>query len=150
MKELSGSLPEQVFCDRGYKGCPTSAKKDFEGKVRVHLAGKRGRSKALKRWMKRRNAIEPVIGHCKSDHRMDRNPLHGIEGDRIWAILCAVAFNMAKLLGMAEKLTPFRRAWRLVARATDAAYALISLAGLVGVARYHRWAFQAPRPVSGA
>jgi len=36
--------------------------------------------------MKRRAAVEPVIGHLKADHRMDRNYLKGQDGDRINAV----------------------------------------------------------------
>ena len=42
--------------------------------------------------------IEPVIGHCKSDNRLDRNYLKGFEGDRVNAILSACGFNIRKLL----------------------------------------------------
>lgn len=49
-------------------------------------------------WFKRRSAIEPIIGHTKSDHRMDRNYLKGEEGDRINTILAGCGFNIRKLL----------------------------------------------------
>jgi len=48
--------------------------------------------------MKRRTAIETGIGHLKREHRMDRNRLKGIEGDRINAILSAAGMNFRKLL----------------------------------------------------
>ena len=48
--------------------------------------------------MKRRAAIEPVIGHVKAEHRMDRNHLKGREGDRINAVLAAAGFNFSLLL----------------------------------------------------
>jgi hypothetical protein len=48
--------------------------------------------------LKRRAAIEPVIGHLKSDHRMERNDLRGVEGDRNNAILAGIGFNLRKLL----------------------------------------------------
>jgi IS5 family transposase len=48
--------------------------------------------------MKRRAAIEPVIGHVKAEHRMDRNYLKGREGDRINAILAAAGYNFSLLL----------------------------------------------------
>jgi len=48
--------------------------------------------------MKRRAAIEPGIGHLKQEHRMDRNRLKGIAGDRINAILSAAGMNFRKLL----------------------------------------------------
>jgi len=48
--------------------------------------------------MKRRAAVEPVIGHLKADHRMDRNYLKGQDGDRINAVLAAAGFNFHLLL----------------------------------------------------
>ncbi len=50
------------------------------------------------RWLKRRSAIEPVIGHTKNDHRMNRNYLKGVVGDKINALLAACSFNNRKLL----------------------------------------------------
>ena len=52
----------------------------------------------MKRFLKRRSSIEPVIGHMKQEHRLGRNYLGGIEGDRFNPILSASAFNMQKLL----------------------------------------------------
>jgi len=49
-------------------------------------------------WFKRRSAIEPIIGHAKSDHRMDRNYLKGEDGDKINAILAGCGFNLRNLL----------------------------------------------------
>jgi transposase, IS5 family len=48
--------------------------------------------------MKRRAAIEPVIGHAKAEHRLDRNYLKGRDGDRINAVLAAAGFNFHLLL----------------------------------------------------
>lgn len=45
---------------------------------------------------RRRAAIEPVIGHLKSDHRMARNYLKGFKGDEINLLLAATAFNLKK------------------------------------------------------
>ena len=63
-------------------------------------------TQAIKRELKRRSAVEPVIGHLKSDHRMDRNFLIGYEGDAANAVLAAVGYNFARLLGW------FRELWR--------------------------------------
>jgi IS5 family transposase len=52
----------------------------------------------MRRMLKRRSAIEPVIGHMKSDCRIDRNYLKGIEGDRFNAIMAGAGFNLRKLL----------------------------------------------------
>jgi IS5 family transposase len=62
----------------------------------------RGKFKSLntqqRRWLKRRQAIEPAIGHTKSDHRMDRCWLGGSSGDALHAVLCAAGFNIRWLL----------------------------------------------------
>lgn len=86
--------PEHVFVDMGYRG------HNYRGDTEVHVdKRRRGRTaKSLWRWMKRRAAIEPGIGHLKREHRMDRNRLKGAEGDRINAILSAAGMNFWKLL----------------------------------------------------
>src|SRR5690606_7173842 len=61
--------------------------------------------------LKRRQAIEPIIGHLKADHRMDRCHLKGEYGDRLHAVLCAAGYNIKWLLRMiAKKGVPFLRA----------------------------------------
>ena len=62
------------------------------------LAGGRKRSVSEKKSMKRRNAIEPIIGHMKSDNRLSRNYLREIMGDIHNVILAACGFNIRKLL----------------------------------------------------
>ena len=53
---------------------------------------------AIKREMRRRAAIEPVIGHIKNEHRMGRNYLAHQQGDAINAILAAAGYNFRLLL----------------------------------------------------
>ena len=69
-----GVKPEVVYADLGY----------------------RGKDKRLtdeeRRLLKRRQAIEPIIGHLKADHRMDRCHLKGSEGDALQAVLCAAGY----------------------------------------------------------
>jgi len=93
VKRIAGE-PEHVFVDMGYRG------HNYRGDTQVHVdKRRRGRTaKSLWRWMKRRAAIEPGIGHLKREHRMDRNRLKGVEGDRINAILSAAGMNFLKLL----------------------------------------------------
>src|SRR5205823_1264408 len=77
-KQIGLSL-KRVFCDAGYKG--HNAPQEY--RFKVYTAGqKRRMTDAIKREMRRRAAIEPVIGHAKSDHRMGRNYLAGQAGDR--------------------------------------------------------------------
>jgi IS5 family transposase len=91
--------PEHVFVDRGYRG------HGYTGNIEVHVdKQRRGRTpKSLWRWMKRRAAVEPSIGHLKQEHRMDRNRLKGIEGDRFNAILSAAGMNFRKLMKFIEE-----------------------------------------------
>jgi IS5 family transposase len=79
----------------GYRG------HNYKGNTQVHVdKRRRGLTEiSLWRWMKRRAAIEPGIGHLKREHRMDRNRLKGEDGDNINAILSAAGMNFAKLLG---------------------------------------------------
>ena len=77
----------------------------FPAGMRVFVSQqKRGVTPAIKRELKRRSAVEPVIGHLKSDHRMDRNFLIRSEGDAANASLAAVGYNFARLLGWLREL----------------------------------------------
>jgi transposase, IS5 family len=98
--ERIAKQPEHAFVDMGYRG------HGYDGEVDIHVdKRRRGRTaKCLWRWMKRRAAIEPGIGHLKREHRMDRNRLKGKAGDRINAILSAAGMNFAKLLKWAAAL----------------------------------------------
>ncbi len=87
-EELSQVLIEQAFVDKGYKG------HGVEG-CRVYISGqKRGMTRTLKKHLKRRSAIEPHIGHMKSEGKLRRNYLKGIIGDALNALLCAIGHNL--------------------------------------------------------
>ena len=89
-----GAEPKEVFVDLGYRGVD----KDNPGVV-IHHRGKiKSMSKQQRRCLKRRQAVEPVIGHLKSDHRMDRCWLKGELGDALHAVLCAAGYNLRWLL----------------------------------------------------
>ena len=94
-EQLTGWRPGNAYCDKGYKGEPRTIRKTV-----IHLANRKKKSMKPREWdwFKRRSAIEPIIGHTKSDHRMGRNYLKGEEGDRINAILAGCGFNIRKLL----------------------------------------------------
>jgi transposase, IS5 family len=53
---------------------------------------------AIKREMRRRSAVEPVIGHLKDEHRMGRNYLAHRHGDLNNAILAAAGYNFRRLI----------------------------------------------------
>ena len=61
-------------------------------------------TRPIRREMKRRAAVEPVIGHTKAEHRMGRNYLKGREGDRINAVLAAAGYNFSLLLRWLARL----------------------------------------------
>ena len=66
------------------------------GKMNLSKANKKDRG--IRKFLKRRASIEPVIGYMKQEHRLGRNYLGGIEGDKMNPILAASAFNLQKLL----------------------------------------------------
>jgi len=83
-----------AYVDKGYRG------HDYTGTAEIHVAGQRYKSasRAERKRRRRRSAVEPKIGHLKSDHRMDRCFLAGLHGDAINAVLAAAGSNMRKLL----------------------------------------------------
>ena len=70
---------------------------------------KRGVTDKIKRELRRRSAVEPVIGHLKSDHRMHRNYLKGRAGDAANALLAAIGYNFSLLLAWIAALCAFLR-----------------------------------------
>lgn len=91
-QKLTAVKPKQAFVDKGFRGTT-----HHPSEVEVFVAGTRKLTGALKRWLKRRSAIEPVIGHSKQDHALGRNFLQGKIGDRINALLVGCGFNLRKL-----------------------------------------------------
>jgi hypothetical protein len=61
-------------------------------------------SSPIRREMRRRAAVEPVIGHTKAEHRMGRDYLKGHDGDRINAVLTAAGYSFSLLLRWLERL----------------------------------------------
>jgi len=84
--------PEAAFVDRGFKGAA-----HHPAGVAVYVSGRKRLQRTLKALLRRRSAIEPVIGHLKQEHGMERNHLLGQEGDRINALLTGCGFNLRKL-----------------------------------------------------
>jgi IS5 family transposase len=95
-----GVKPTTAIVDLGYRGVD----KDVAPVEVIH----RGKFKSLtpkqQTWLKRRQAIEPLIGHTKADHRMDRCWLKGAEGDALHAVLCAAGYNIRWLLRAIAKM----------------------------------------------
>lgn len=95
----TGVKPTTAYVDLGYRGVDA----DNPGVAIKH----RGKFKTLtaqeRKLLRRRQAIEPIIGHLKSDHRMDRCHLLGAQGDSLHAVLCAAGYNIRWLLRMIVK-----------------------------------------------
>jgi IS5 family transposase len=95
-----GRRPKQAVVDLGYRGVDA----DNAGVEIIHRGRYKSMSTQQKRWLKRRQAIEPLIGHTKSDHRMERCWLQGAIGDALHAISCAAGYNIRWLLRAIARL----------------------------------------------
>ncbi len=112
----SGQTPQTVYVDLGYRGVEA----DNPGVAIKHRGKFKSLSASERKLLKRRQAIEPIIGHLKQDHRMERCYLKGEMGDRLNAVLSAAGYNMRWLLRMiAKKGVTFL--WRLYLRLCKAA-----------------------------
>ena len=86
----------EAICDRGYVGVKQV------GDTQIILPGRRlkrdSRYQVQKKRQRcrRRAAIEPLIGHLKSDYRLSRNWLKGFEGDQFNLFMAACAWNLRK------------------------------------------------------
>jgi len=93
LERLTGVETRRIHVDKGYRG------HNHPHRFRVWISGQVRRVTAsIRREMRRRAAVEPVIGHLKAEHRMGRNYLKGPEGDRINAVLAAAGYNFSLLL----------------------------------------------------
>ena len=95
VEQLTGWSVKEAYVDLGYRG------HDYSGETKIHIVNYRTikrLTRAARHWIKRRSAIEPIFGHLKSDNRMSKNYLKGVDGDRMNALLCGCGFNMRKLL----------------------------------------------------
>lgn len=90
-ERLTGVAIERAYVERGYRGHDADRARVFISRQ------KRGLTPTMRRELRRRNGIEPTIGHMKADGHLDRNFLLGPEGDAINAILVAVGHNLRLL-----------------------------------------------------
>ena len=96
VERVTGVSVTDAYVDKGYRG------HGYTGATKVHIAGQgpKNTTRAEHKRRRRRSAIEPKIGHLKSDHRMDRCFLARLAGDAINAVLAAAGSNLRKLLGL--------------------------------------------------
>ncbi|MCL2711221.1 MAG: IS5 family transposase [Planctomycetaceae bacterium] len=95
-EKITGVSVKEADVDKGYRG------HDYKGSAVIRIAGTRnaGLRWSEKKRKRRRSSIEPVIGHLKSDHRLDRCFLKGRVGDKLNLIGSAAGFNVRKLLSL--------------------------------------------------
>ena len=118
-----GASLSRIVADRGYRG--HNAPPDH--KMKVYVSGqRRGVTEAIRRDLRRRSAVEPVIGHAKGEHRMGRNFLKGTHGDAANVVLAAAGYNFRRLLAW------FAILWRVFVMAILAAAADADLAPIAG------------------
>ena len=103
---LTDTRPDRVFVDRGYRGHGMA-------NGRVFISGqRRGVTPALRKMIRRRAAIEPTIGHMKTEGRLTRCPLKGTLGDAVFAVLRGCGQNIRLILAHLRKL--LRKIWRAI------------------------------------
>ena len=101
VEKIRKSLPELGICDRGYRGV-SKVGDTLIVTPKAPLKRDTPYQKRKKRlWFRRRAAIEPVIGHLKSDFRLGKNFLKGSVGDSINLMMAACAFNLKKWMAEA-------------------------------------------------
>jgi len=101
VQRVTGRIVQRSFADRGYRG---HGIKDTE----VLISGrKRGMTPQMKKELKRRSAIEPVIGHMKTDGKLGRNYLLGELGDKINALLSGAGHNIRIILRKLREMLLF-------------------------------------------
>jgi len=106
-ERLTGKEADEVFVDRGYKGISTYK----SSKIHVPKPDK-NISRTKRKKHSKRAAIEPVIGHLKTDYRLCRNYLKGILGDMMNLILSAAAMNFKRVMNLWR--TEAIRCWLLI------------------------------------
>jgi len=89
-----GATLKHIVVDLGFRGVDA----DNPDKEVIHKGKYKSLNTQQKTWLRRRSAVEPAIGHLKSDHRMDRCWLKGALGDALHCISCAAGYNVRWLL----------------------------------------------------
>ncbi|NTW34118.1 MAG: IS5 family transposase [Bacteroidetes bacterium] len=105
-QQLTGHVLENDYVDRGYRGV-----KNVLGTNIIVADNNRNKTayqkQKLRQGFRRRAAIEPRIGHLKSDHRLSRNYYKGIFGDNINVMLAAAAMNFKRMMNKWKTNPPF-------------------------------------------
>jgi len=98
VKKSWGKAVKEAVCDRGYRGKKKVGDTEIVLPKKALKKDNRYQREKKRKQCKRRAAIEPIIGHLKSDYRLSRNRLKGIIGDHINLLMSACAWNLKKWL----------------------------------------------------
>ena len=93
---------KQVVVDLGFRG--KEVDQANPGLQIIHRGRIKTMTRAQRRWLKRRQAVKPAIGHLKSDNRMQRCWLQGATDDALHALCCAVGYNLRWLMRAVVRL----------------------------------------------
>lgn len=93
-RKLSGELPKKVIVDRGYRGKTRVLGVQVWYPDRFKAGNDYNKKRRLRRWFRKRTAIEPIIGHLKSDYGLARSYLKGDDGSQMNLLLAASAWNL--------------------------------------------------------
>ena len=108
-ERITGVEIESAFVDRGYKGHGVESD-PLRNHTKIFISGqKKGITKSLKKQLKRRSAIEPMIGHMKQEGKLGLCRLKGIVGDQINALLTGVGHNLRLILNHIRKLLRLKK-----------------------------------------
>jgi IS5 family transposase len=100
VERLTGQRIQRAYVDLGYRGHDAKA-----GHTAIYISRQRDLpSPTIKRELKRRSAVEPVIGHLKGDGLVERNHLAGEHGDAVNIILAAAGHNLRLILAWLKLL----------------------------------------------
>jgi len=121
---------KHIVVDLGFRGVDA----DNPDKTLIHRGKFKSLSAQEKRWLKRRQAVEPAIGHLKSDNRMDRCWLQGSLGDALHTLGCAAGYNLRWLLRAIARLGIGALFLRLLQVALSQRRATDASCGTLGVA----------------
>ena len=98
VKKLTGKYPKIAKVDRGYRGKNRIGETDILIPSVPKKSDTYYKQKKISNAHKKRAAIEPIIGHIKSDHRLNRNFYKGVVGDNVNIMLAAAAFNFKRMM----------------------------------------------------
>ena len=88
LMQAAGMKSETAYVDLGYRGVD-----QVNPGIDIKHRGKfKSMTEQERNMLKRRQAIEPIIGHLKADHRMNRCHLKGADGDSLHTVLCAAGY----------------------------------------------------------